>query len=64
MNARDRRILEKYGKGDKPLNKAIASALAHIKDLEDCPKCNGSGRQWFALYGFANCEVCKGSGKR
>lgn len=28
----------------------------------DCPKCNGRGKRWEALYGFGSCPECKGSG--
>jgi hypothetical protein len=66
-----RRLLEKFAAGDKPLNRAIAAALYDLDRLHGeaeeagaCPECKGLREVFYALHGMATCSTCRGTGRK
>lgn len=49
---------------DREDKKAIDIVLEELKSAIYCRSCNGQGKRWYAGYGTATCDDCKGSGKR
>lgn len=35
-----------------------------LNGVTQCPRCNGSGKAWFSLWGTGRCDQCDGSGRR
>ena len=35
-----------------------------LNGATECPRCNGSGKAWFSLWGTGRCDQCDGSGRR
>ena len=64
MTPSQRETLEKFAGGDRPLNKAIAAALAELDRAETCRQCNGEGGHWRGDGTCSICAACDGTGRR